>query len=90
MRNYLLLLKVIKWMKDLKSLCLLALLPLGMQAQTSAGDSVLNHKGDSRLSVGGYGEVTYSRNYFSDHVSRYSQPEEHKNDPSHGHSIDFI
>ncbi len=84
MRNYLLLLKVIKWMKDLKSLCLLALLPLGMQAQTSAGDSVLNHKGDSRLSVGGYGEVTYSRNYFSDHVRRYSQPEEHKNDPSHG------
>ena len=53
-------------------------------AQTSAGDSVLNHLGSSRLSVGGYGEICYSRNYFSDHVSRYSQPEEHKNDPSHG------
>ena len=38
----------------------------------------------SRLSVGGYGEVNYSRNYYSDHVSRYSQPEEHKADPSHG------
>ncbi len=38
----------------------------------------------SRLSVGGYGEVNYSRNYYSDHVSRYSQPEEHKDDPSHG------
>ena len=38
----------------------------------------------NRLSVGGYGEVAYSRNFFSDHVSRYSQPEEHKNDPSHG------
>ena len=37
-----------------------------------------------RLSVGGYGEAVFSRNYFSDHVSRYSQPEEHKNDPSHG------
>ena len=36
------------------------------------------------LSVGGYGEVSFSRNYYSDHVSRYSQPEEHKNDPSHG------
>ena len=35
-------------------------------------------------SVGGYGEVNYSRNYYSDHVSRYSQPEEHKADPSHG------
>jgi len=38
----------------------------------------------SRLTVGGYGEVAYSRNFFSDHVSRYSQPEEHRNDPSHG------
>ena len=37
-----------------------------------------------RLSVGGYGEAVFSRNYFSDHVSRYSQPEEHKNDPCHG------
>jgi hypothetical protein len=36
------------------------------------------------LSVGGYGEVNFSRNYYSDHMSRYSQPEEHKNDPSHG------
>ena len=38
----------------------------------------------SRLSVGGYGEVKYSRNFYSDHVSRYSQPDEHKDDPSHG------
>jgi hypothetical protein len=36
------------------------------------------------LTVGGYGEVNFSRNFFSDHVSRYSQPEEHKDDPSHG------
>ncbi|WP_074759799.1 autotransporter outer membrane beta-barrel domain-containing protein [Prevotella ruminicola] len=38
----------------------------------------------SCLSVGGYGEANFTRNFFSDHVSRYSQPEEHKNDPSHG------
>ncbi len=38
----------------------------------------------SRLSVGGYGEAVFSRNFYSDHVSRYSQPEEHKDDPSHG------
>ena len=38
----------------------------------------------SRLRVVGYGEANFTRNYFSDHVSRYSQPEEHKNDPSHG------
>ena len=63
---------------------LLALTAGTIQAQTSAADSVLNHEGGSRLSVGGYGEVCYSRNFFSDHVSRYSQPEEHRNDPSHG------
>jgi hypothetical protein len=28
----------------------------------------------SRLSVGGYGEANFTRNYYSDHVSRYSQP----------------
>ena len=39
---------------------------------------------NAQLTVGGYGEVNYSRNYYSDHVSRYSQPEEHKDDPSHG------
>ena len=55
-----------------------------MFAQESAGDSVMQHAGGKRLTVGGYGEINYSRNFYSDHVSRYSQPEEHKNDPSHG------
>ncbi len=54
------------------------------QAQESAADSVLQHAGGRRLSVGGYGEINFSRNFYSDHVSRYSQPEEHRNDPSHG------
>ena len=53
-------------------------------AQVSAADSVKNHANGKRLSIGGYGEVAYSRNFFSDHVSRYSQPEQHSNDPSHG------
>ena len=53
-------------------------------AQESSADSTLQTKKASRLSVGGYGEANFTRNYFSDHVSRYSQPEEHKNDPSHG------
>ena len=65
------------------------MLPLSAMAQESAGDSVLNRaavnpSAGSRLSVGGYGEVCYSRNFYSDHVSRYSQPEEHRDDPSHG------
>lgn len=53
-------------------------------AQESAGDSVMSHARGNRLSIGGYGEIAYGRNFFSDHVSRYSQPELHKDDPSHG------
>ncbi len=53
-------------------------------AQESSADSTIQTKKASRFSVGGYGEANFTRNYFSDHVSRYSQPEEHKNDPSHG------
>ena len=55
-----------------------------MSAQVNAGDSVMSHARGNRLSVGGYGEVAFSRNFYSDHVSRYSQPEQHKDDPSHG------
>ena len=54
------------------------------QAQEVAGDSVMQHVKGNKFSIGGYGEVAYSRNFFSDHVSRYSQPEQHKDDPSHG------
>ena len=54
------------------------------QAQEVAGDSVMQHVKGNKFSIGGYGEVAFSRNYYSDHVSRYSQPEQHKDDPSHG------
>lgn len=53
-------------------------------AQTVAADSVMQHVNGKRLSVGGYGEVAMSRNFYSDHVSRYSLADEHKNDHSHG------
>ena len=53
-------------------------------AQESTADSVMNHAKGNRFSIGGYGEINYTRNYYSDHVSRYSQPEAHRNDPSHG------
>ena len=57
---------------------------LTLNAQENNADSTKQTKKMSHLNVGGYGEVNYTRNFFSDHVSRYSQPEEHKNDPSHG------
>ena len=53
-------------------------------AQTVAADSVMQHVNGKRLSVGGYGEVALSRNFYSDHLSRYSLADEHKKDPSHG------
>ena len=37
-----------------------------------------------KLSIGGYGEVALSRNFFSDNVYRYSSPSQYANDPSHG------
>ena len=57
---------------------------LAGHAQESSADSTQQQKKVSRLSVGGYGEANFTRNFFSDHVSRYSQPEAHKDDPSHG------
>ena len=47
------------------------------------------------LSVGGYGEVAMSRNFYSDNVYRYSNPTKYKDDPSHGrfdipHAVIYI
>lgn len=53
-------------------------------AQVTASDSVFQHKKGNRLSVGGYGEVALTRNFYSDSPFRYSTPSEHKDDPSHG------
>jgi len=38
----------------------------------------------SGLTLGGYGEAVYSRNFFSDSPFRYMKPESHADDPSHG------
>lgn len=53
-------------------------------AQISAVDSVMSHAGGHKLSVGGYGEVAYSRNFYSDNGYRLTNPKAYKNDPSHG------
>ena len=55
-----------------------------MQAQVNAADSVMQHVKGNRFSVGGYGEVGYTREFFSDHVNRYASPANYKDDPSHG------
>ena len=57
---------------------------LTANAQINAADSVMQHVRGNKLSVGGYGEVAYSRNYYSDNVYRYSKASQYKDDPSHG------
>lgn len=59
-------------------------IPSVSRAQVNAADSVAQHVKGNRFSVGGYGEVTYTREFFSDNPYRYSQAGKYKNDPSHG------
>ena len=64
-------------------------------AQEAAFDSVTTHSRGNRLSIGGYGEVALTRNFYSDNVYRYSQPGRYKDDPGHGrfdipHAVIYI
>ncbi len=48
-----------------------------------------------QLTIGGYGEAAFTRNFYSDNVYRYSRPSEYANDPSHGrfdipHAVVYI
>lgn len=54
-----------------------------VEAQQNAADSVMNHAKGNRLSVGGYGEAAYSRNFFTDAGKRYSNATAYKNAPNH-------
>lgn len=38
----------------------------------------------SRLTIGGYGEAVYTRNFYSDNMFRYSYPDRYKDSPGHG------
>jgi len=49
------------------------------QKQTSAKNGKA-----PRLTVGGYGEAVMTRNFYSDNYLRYFNPENYKNDKSHG------
>ena len=74
------------------ALCLTA---ADAQAQTSAADSVYQHAKGNRLSIGGYGEVALTRNFYSDNVYRYRNPSTYKDDPGHGrfdvpHAVIYI
>lgn len=72
------------------AVCVMVTATQSATAQTEEEQSAVEcssqkeNKPKKALSIGGYGEIAFSRNFYSDHVSRYSQPEQHKNDPSHG------
>ena len=72
------------------AVCVMVTATQSATAQTAEEQSAVGcssqkeNKPKKALSIGGYGEIAFSRNFYSDHVSRYSQPEQHKNDPSHG------
>jgi len=74
--------------KILSCVLLAAAFAIGVSAtaQTSASDSVFQHAKGNRLSVGGYGEVALTRNFYSDNVYRYrsGNNSQYKDDPSHG------
>lgn len=60
-------------------------LPAVCFAQTEQNDSTEKSETiEKRLSIGGYGEAVFSRNFYSDSPFRYSSAKSHKDDPSHG------
>ena len=61
----------------------LALSALPLQAQNSTADSTKLFS-LSRLTVGGYGEAVYTRNFYSDNMFRYSHAERYKDAKGHG------
>lgn len=64
------------------------LLTTALTAQTNETTTVESNQTTtekpSRLMLGGYGEATYSRNFYSGNPFRYQRPENYKNDPGHG------
>lgn len=75
--------------------CAAMMLPITADAQIAAGDSVMQHVKGNRLSVGGYGEVALSRNFYSDAGKRYSNAASYKDSPDHGrfdvpHAVIYI
>lgn len=55
-----------------------------LQAACGLLDAQVMPQRGSRLTVGGYGEVALTRNFYSDNIYRYSHPDDYRDDPGHG------
>ena len=67
----------------LKTIAKCIALGLALSVSTlQAQDSI---KPAPRLTIGGYGEAVYTRNFYSDNMFRYSHAERYKDAKGHGH-----
>ena len=57
---------------------------LGLTLSASALQAQDSVTSQPRLTVGGYGEAVYTRNFYSDNMFRYSHADRYKDSPSHG------
>lgn len=72
--------KMKKFLGKCSCLLLMSGLALSVCAQN---DSIPAHK-KSRLTLGGYGEAVYTRNFYSDNVFRYSHNDQYRDSKGHG------
>lgn len=64
---------------------LLAFLTVKADDYNNASDTISGKEGvTSRLTLGGYGEVAFTRNFYSDNVNRYSHADDYRDSPGHG------
>ena len=69
-------------------LCLALSAPMAHSQQSEnpydATEQMVEADKPSRLTIGGYGEAVYTRNFYSDKYLRYTDAETYKDDKSHG------
>jgi len=66
------------------SLCLQIIVPATLWAADRDTTVLVIEPKKSGLSLGGYGEAAFSRNFYSDNIHRYSHAQDYRNAPSHG------
>lgn len=71
-------------MKKLPEKCLCLLLLLMITWSVGAQNDSISVRKKSRLTLGGYGEAVYTRNFYSDNMFRYSHVDQYRNSKGHG------
>lgn len=76
--------KINRHMKATALLAAATFISLGAYATQPAEKPKETNSVISRISLGGYGEACYTRNFYSDNVNRYSHAADYTDAPSHG------